>query len=69
MENMGVMMRMFKRTGGKIWLDRAAEFGAVAKKLSQRIKNHDYKKEDEEYKLADEVDRAAQNLSKKLQRI
>jgi hypothetical protein len=36
--------------------DWAKELGEFSRKLSERIKNHDYKKEDAEYQLVSEID-------------
>ena len=59
MENMGVMMRMYARTGKGNYLATAKELGVKAKQLSERIKNYDYEKENEDYEIVGEMDRCA----------
>lgn len=66
MENMGVMMRMYARTGEARWLERAKEFGDTARNLSERIKNHNYSEIDSEYERMMEMDAEASRLWKEI---
>lgn len=66
MEHMAVNMRMYARTGKKDYLNTARVLGEQAKRLSERIKSHDYSKEDSEWRRVGEMDKAARDLWAKL---
>jgi len=59
MEQMAVMLRMYGRTKDPKWKEIAAEMGQTAKLLGERIKNHDYAKEDAEWGYVDKLEREA----------
>lgn len=63
MEHMGVAMRMYVRTKEEKYLECAKEFGAQAKILSERIKTHDYSKEDAEWEYAIGLDKLAKEMT------
>lgn len=62
MENMAVCMRMYARTGEREWLEMAQDMGKTARQLSERIKTHDYTKEDEDERIVADLDQSAANL-------
>lgn len=62
MENMAVCMRMYARTGERDWLDKAQLLGMTARQLNERIKTHDYTKEDEDERIVADLDRQAKEM-------
>jgi len=63
MEVMRVCIRMYEKTKEKKWFDEAMYFGEESKRLKTRIETHDYKNEDESYRVVDDIDRRWNSLS------
>lgn len=64
LDNLALATRMYKKTGKVFWKEQMVDLAAQSKALSERIKNHDYKKEDEEYAIVDDIDRRWQKVAK-----
>ena len=54
------LMEVLVRTGNT---ELAKEVGKTSKLYAQRINNHDYKHEDEDWAIVDELDRLAKTIA------
>lgn len=62
-ETLKVALRMYRKTGKQTYKETAVILGAESERLKNRIASYDYRAEDAQYALVDELDKRWNRIS------